>query len=114
MAEIITSAGPDPVLPSVESAAKSIDDVKIKGQGNDLVLDTSSFYKPTEVGAYPIMLATYSLVCSKYPDAEVAKAVRSFLTVAVNKGQEGLTDNGYIPVPQTFKGKLTAAIDAVS
>ena len=114
VARIITSAGPDAVELSVDSAAKSIGDVKVKGQGYDLVLDTSSFYKPTVAGAYPIMLATYSLVCSKYPDAEVGPAVKSFLTVALGKGQEGLTDNGYIPVPESFKGKLVAAIDAIS
>ena len=113
-AEIITSAGPDPVALTVESAAKSIDDVKVKGQGNDLVLDTSSFYKPTEVGTYPIMLATYSLVCSKYPQGDVAPAVKAFLTAALGKGQEGLTDNGYIPVPESFKGKLATAINAIS
>jgi phosphate transport system substrate-binding protein len=114
VADIITSAGPDPVRLTVESAAKSIGDVKVKGQGNDLVLDTSSFYKPTEAGTYPIMLATYSLVCSKYPEGDVAPAVKAFLTTALGKGQEGLTDNGYIPVPETFKGKLTAAIEAIS
>jgi phosphate transport system substrate-binding protein len=114
VADIVTSAGPEPVRLTVESAAKAIDDVKVKGQGNDLVLDTSSFYTPTEVGTYPIMLATYSLVCSKYPAGDVAPAVKAFLTVALGKGQEGLTDNGYIPVPETFKGKLTTAIDAIS
>lgn len=114
VAKIITSAGPDAVELSVASAAKSIGDVKIKGQGNNLVLDTSSFYTPSVAGSYPIMLATYSLVCSKYPDAEVGPAVKSFLTVALGKGQEGLTDNGYIPVPESFKGKLTTAIDAIS
>ncbi|MFM8598063.1 MAG: phosphate ABC transporter substrate-binding protein PstS [Mycobacterium sp.] len=114
IAEIITSAGPAPVQLTVESAGKSIDDVQVKGQGNDLVLDTSTFYKPTQPGAYPIMLATYSLVCSKYPEADVATAVKAFLTVALGKGQEGLTDNGYIPVPEAFKGKLASAIDAIS
>jgi phosphate transport system substrate-binding protein len=114
VADIVTSASPDPVRLTVESAAKAIGDVKVKGQGNDLVLDTSSFYKPTEAGTYPIMLATYSLVCSKYPASDVAPAVKAFLTVALGKGQEGLTDNGYIPVPATFKGKLAAAIDAIS
>jgi len=114
VARIITSAGPDPVELTVETAGRAIDDVSISGQGNDLVLDTSSFYKPIEADAYPIMLATYSLVCSKYPEADVAPAVRSFLTVALGRGQEGLTDNGYIPVPDAFKGKLTAAIDAIS
>jgi phosphate transport system substrate-binding protein len=114
IAQIITSAGPDPVTLSVDSVGKSIAGVKIKGEGNDLVLDTSSFYKPIEVGAYPIVLGTYSVVCSKYPDAEVAPAVKAFLSVALGKGQEGLTDNGYIPVPDSFKSKLTAAINAIS
>ncbi len=53
--------------------------VKVKGEGNDLVLDTSSFYMPTEPGSYPIMLATYEIVCSKYPEADVATAVKAFL-----------------------------------
>jgi len=114
IAQIVTSAGPDPVTLSVESVGKSIVGVKIKGEGNDLVLDTSTFYKPTEVGAYPIVLGTYSVVCSKYPDAEVAPAVKAFLSVALAQGQEGLTDNGYIPVPDSFKSKLTTAINAIS
>lgn len=114
IAQILTSAGPDPVTLSVDSVGKSIAGVTIKGQGNDLVLDTSSFYKPTEPGAYPIVLGTYSVVCSKYPDGDVAPAVKAFLTVALGKGQEGLTDNGYIPVPESFKGKLTTAINAIS
>ena len=114
VADIVTAAGPDPVKLSVESAGKSIDSVKIKGQGNDLVLDTSSFYKPTATGAYPIILPTYEVVCSKYPDAEVAPAVKAFLTVATTDGQKGLQEAGYIPVPDTFKAKLTEAINAIS
>ncbi|MGX9788143.1 phosphate ABC transporter substrate-binding protein PstS [Mycobacterium sp. MMS18-G62] len=114
VADIITSAGPDPVKLSAESAGKSIDAVKIKGQGNDLVLDTSSFYKPSVAGAYPIILGTYEVVCSKYPDAEVAPAVKAFLTVATTDGQKGLQDAGYIPIPDTFKAKLTEAINAIS
>ena len=114
IAQVVTSAGPEPVTLSVDSVGKSIAGVKIKGGGNDLVLDTSSFYKPIEKGAYPIVLATYEVVCSKYPNADVAPAVKEFLTVALGKGQEGLTDNGYIPVPEAFKEKLTTAIGAIS
>ena len=114
IADVVTSAGPDPVKLSAESVGKSIDTVKIKGQGNDLVLDTSSFYKPTEAGAYPIVLPTYEIVCSKYPDAEVAPAVKAFLTVATTDGQKGLEEAGYIPIPDTFKAKLTEAINAIS
>lgn len=114
VADIITSAGPDPVKLSVESAGTSIDSVAIKGEGNDLVLDTSSFYKPTAAGAYPIILPTYQIVCSKYPEGDVAQAVKAFLTVAVGDGQKGLEEAGYIPVPDTFKTKLADAINAIS
>ncbi len=114
VAKIVTSAGPEPVELTSASAAKSIDAVQIKGEGNDLVLDTKSFYTPTEAGSYPIMLATYEIVCSKYDDAEVATAVKAFLTAAITDGQKGLEDNGYIPVPDAFKGRLETAIAAIS
>ncbi|MFZ0835484.1 MAG: phosphate ABC transporter substrate-binding protein PstS [Mycobacterium sp.] len=113
-AQIITSAGPDPVPLTLDSAKKSIDAVKIKGQGNDLVLDTTSFYLPSEPGTYPIILATYQIVCSKYPSADVAPALRAFLTVSLGEGQKGLEDNGYIPVPDRFKEQLTNAVNAIS
>ena len=81
--------------------------------GNDLVLDTSSFYQPAEVGAYPIVLATYQLVCSKYPDSEVGKAVRAFLQSTIGLGQVDLEDNGYMPLPADFSPKVSSAIDAI-
>lgn len=114
IAEIITSAGPEPVVLSTESAGKAIDGVKFKGQGNDLVLDTTSFYMPTEPGSYPIVLAAYEIVCSQYPDPEVATAVKAFMHSALGNGQTGLEDNGYIPVPEAFKTRLTEAVDAIN
>lgn len=114
IARIITSAGPEPVELSTESAGKAIDGVKFKGEGNDLVLDTASFYMPTEPGSYPIMLAAYEIVCSQYPDAEVATAVKAFLHSALGNGQTGLEDNGYIPIPEAFKTRLTEAVDAIN
>ncbi|WP_255605076.1 phosphate ABC transporter substrate-binding protein PstS [Mycolicibacterium xanthum] len=114
IARIITSAGPEPVELTAETVGKSIDGVKVKGEGNDLVLDTSSFYLPTEGGSYPIVLATYEIVCSTYPEADVAPALSKFLTVAINEGQDGLEDNGYAPIPERFKERLTTAIDAIS
>jgi len=78
-AKIVTSAGPAPVDISTDSVGKTISGAKVKGTGNDLALDTTSFYKPTVAGAYPIVLATYELVCSKYPDAATGTAVKAFL-----------------------------------
>ncbi|WP_438353988.1 phosphate ABC transporter substrate-binding protein PstS [Microbacterium sp. CJ88] len=112
-AEIVTSAGPDPVKISTETVGKTIAGAKISGTGNDLVLDTSSFYKPTETGAYPIVLATYEIVCSKYKDADTGKAVRAFLQSTITGGQQGLADNGYIPIPAEFLPKLSDAVNAI-
>jgi phosphate transport system substrate-binding protein len=113
MARIVTSAGPEPVSISADSVGKTIAAAQIKGQGNDLVLDTVSFYKPTQAGAYPIVLATYEVVCSKYPDSQVGTAVKAFLQATIGPGQNGLADNGYVPIPASFKSRLSAAVNAI-
>jgi phosphate transport system substrate-binding protein len=114
IASVITSAGPDPVAISADTVGKTIEGAKVKGVGNDLVLDTTSFYKPTVTGAYPIVLATYEIVCSKYGDADTGAAVKSFLTTTIGPGQDGLADNGYAPLPDAFKQKLSTAVAAIS
>ena len=57
-----------PVRIGTDSVGKTIAGAKIVGKGNDLVLDLSSFYVPTQDGVYPIVMATYEIVCSKYPE----------------------------------------------
>ncbi|CAJ1503799.1 phosphate ABC transporter substrate-binding protein PstS [[Mycobacterium] kokjensenii] len=114
MARIVTSAGPEPVAISVESVDKTIEGAKFSGSGNDLVVDTASFYKPTTPGAYPIVLVTYEIVCSKYPNATTAQAVKAFMNVAITDGQHDLDQFGYIPLPPSFTEKLKTAIDAIT
>lgn len=114
MADIITSAGPDPVSITKDSVSKTIAGAKIVGQGNDLVLDLSSFYKPTQTGAYPIVEATYEVVCSKYPDSATGTAVKAFMQAAIGPGQDGLDQYGSIPLPSSFKSRLAAAVNAIS
>ncbi|WP_066288365.1 phosphate ABC transporter substrate-binding protein PstS [Arthrobacter sp. B6] len=114
IASIVTSSGPEPVKISNETVAKTIAGATIKGAGNDLVLDTSSFYRPTQAGAYPIVLATYHLVCSKYPDPDTATAVKAFMQSTIGVGQTGLSGHGYIPLPEEFKIKLAEAIASIS
>ncbi|MUM15827.1 phosphate ABC transporter substrate-binding protein PstS [Mycobacterium sp. CBMA271] len=112
-AQIDSGAGA--VALTAETAAASVETAKFAGEGNDLKLDLASIYGTKTAGAYPIVLATYEIVCSKgYKDAEVAAAVKSFLTVAVNQGQKGLADVGYAPLPTQFKSRLETAIKAIS
>ena len=114
MAKIITSAGPDPVAISADSVGKTIAGATVAGKGNDLVLNLTSFYKPKQQGAYPIVLATYEIVCSKYQDPQVGAAVKAFLQSTIGAGQNGLADNGYIPVPDAWKLWLKAAVNAIT
>ena len=93
---------------------KTISDVTIKGQGNDLVLDLSKVYATTTPGAYPILLASYEIVCSKYPDADVGKAVKAFMQSTITDGQQGLPPLGYIPLPSDFQAKVAAAVNSIS
>ncbi|MGO9154850.1 phosphate ABC transporter substrate-binding protein PstS [Mycobacterium sp.] len=114
MAKIITSAGPDPVAITADTVGKTIASAFIIKDGNDIALDTISFYRPNQPGSYPIVLATYEIVCSKYPDPQVGMAVKAFLQSTISAGQSGLADNGYIPIPDAFKSRLTTAVNAIA
>ncbi len=114
MAQIITPTAPSPVSISTDSVAKTISGARFVGSGHDLLLEPASLYKPAEVGAYPIVLATYEIVCSKYPDADTGAAVKAFLQAAVGPGQDGLDQYGSIPLPEAFKSKLLTAVNAIS
>ncbi|WP_179473647.1 phosphate ABC transporter substrate-binding protein PstS [Mycolicibacterium vinylchloridicum] len=111
MAQIDTGSGP--VALTDDSAKVAIDSAKFAGEGNDLVLDLNSLYATKAAGAYPLMLATYEIVCSKGYDADTAAAVKSFLTVAANDGQAGLPAAGYVPLPDAFKQRLLTAVKAI-
>ena len=103
-----------PVRIGTNSASKTITDTKIVGKGNDLVLDLSSFYNPTQPDVYPIVLASYEIVCSKYPSPDVAKAVKVFLQATLGPGQVDLDKNDYIPLPPDFQSKVSSAVDAIT
>lgn len=97
-----------------ESAKKAIDAAEFAAAGNDLTLNLDSLYGTKEPGAYPLVLATYEIVCSKGYDPETAAAVKSFLTVAANDGQQNLSPAGYVPLPDRFKERLLTSIEAIA
>ncbi|MET0234754.1 MAG: phosphate ABC transporter substrate-binding protein PstS [Kibdelosporangium sp.] len=112
MAKLDSGAGA--VELTAASAAAAIKDAKVKGTGNDLVLDLKALYASKGAGSYPLVLATYEIVCSKGYDADTAKAVKAFLTVSATDAQAGLGDAGYVPLPQEFQDKLLTAIKAIA
>jgi phosphate transport system substrate-binding protein len=116
-AQIKTSASRKslrPVRIGADTVGKTISTVKIVGKGNDLVLDLSSTYNPTQPDVYPIVMATYEIVCSKYPSPDVGQAVKAFLQATVGPGQVDLDRHGYIPLPPDFQSRVFGAIDAIT
>jgi phosphate transport system substrate-binding protein len=96
-----------------DAAGNAIDNATFAGTGNDLKLDLKSLYSIKKAGAYPLVLATYEIVCSKGYDPATSAAVKSFLTAAATNGQGGLSAAGYVPLPDKFKQRLVTAINAI-
>jgi phosphate transport system substrate-binding protein len=96
-----------------DAAGKAIENAAFAGTGNDLKLDMKSLYSTKTAGAYPLVLATYEIVCSKGYDPATSGAVKSVLTTAANNGQNGLSTAGYVPLPDKFKQRLITAINAI-
>lgn len=81
---------------------------------NDLAMNLDQIYAANTPGAYPLLLSTYELVCSKSYDADTAKAVKAFLTVAATTAQQPIASQGFVPLPQSLQDKVLTAINAIS
>jgi phosphate transport system substrate-binding protein len=94
-----------------DSAGKTIEGAKVAGTGNDLKLDID--YNTTTAGAYPIVLSTYEIVCSK--GSAKAAAIKGFLTYTSSTGgQSALAELGYAPLPESVRTKVAASVAAIS
>jgi phosphate ABC transporter phosphate-binding protein len=96
-----------------DTATNAIQAASFVADGNDLVLDLIPMYTSQQQTTYPLVLATYEIVCSKGYDPDTSTAIKSFLTVAANNGQSGLTSAGYVPLPDKVKERLVTAINAI-
>jgi phosphate transport system substrate-binding protein len=111
VAQVETGSGP--VELSTDSAGKALAAAKPAGTGSDLALKLD--YATKEAGAYPIILVTYEIACSKGLPAEKTALVKSFLTYfASTEGQGALTALNYAPLPEEMRTKVDAAIQAIS
>ncbi|PVU83314.1 phosphate ABC transporter substrate-binding protein PstS [Cellulomonas sp. WB94] len=98
---------------NAESVGKAVASAKAAGEGNDLQLKLD--YATTEAGAYPIILVTYEIVCSKGLDANLTTGVKAFLThFASADVQKSLVDIGYAPLPAEVQANVEKAIAAIA
>jgi phosphate transport system substrate-binding protein len=104
--------GGGPVELTADSAGAAVSAAKVAGNGGqDLTLKLD--YATKTAGAYPIILVTYEIVCSKYSDAKVGSLVKSFLTYTAGDGQAALKDLGYAPLPASIQTKVQAAVASI-
>ena len=106
-------ASVDGVALTAESAGKAVEAAKVIGTGKDLSLKID--YKTKAAGAYPIVLVTYEIVCSKYSDATKAKDVKAFLSYMASADfQKQLTGVGAAPLPAAIQTKVVDSINSIS
>ncbi|WP_346053564.1 phosphate ABC transporter substrate-binding protein PstS [Amycolatopsis dongchuanensis] len=112
-AKIDSGSGAVELTPS--NVGKALDAAVFKAPGtNDLAMDLDKIYAANTPGAYPLLLATYEIVCSKGYDAETTKALKAFLTVAATTAQQPIADKGFVPLPQSLQDKVLTAVNAIS
>jgi phosphate transport system substrate-binding protein len=110
MAKIKNGAGEFTELTG-DSAGKAIAGAKVVGTGNDLKMDID--YTTTAPGAYPIVLVTYEIACSK--GSSKAADIKAFLTyTSGSDGQAALSDLGYAPLPASIQSKVATSVASIS
>jgi phosphate transport system substrate-binding protein len=111
IAQIDNGAGP--VVLTGDSVGKAVSSAKQAGAGNNIILKLD--YATKTPGAYPVLLVTYELVCSKGKDPAKAKMLQSFLKFfASTAEQTKLQDIGYAPLPAGIQAQVNTAIGALS
>jgi phosphate transport system substrate-binding protein len=96
-----------------EAVGKAVGVATQSGDGNNIKLKLD--YATKEAGAYPILLVTYEIVCSKAKDPAKAKLVKAFLKSFAAPGEQTkLQDIGYAPLPASVQTKVAAAIAALN
>ena len=97
---------------TAETVAKAVSEATVKGSGNDLALSVK--YTGTSAGAYPALLVTYEIVCSKGLAPEKTAIVKDFLGYfASPPAQSSLEELGYAPLPDELLTKVKTAVSAI-
>ena len=109
-AMIDNGGGAVALTPTTASAA--VNSATVVGTGNDLSLKLD--YTTKAPGAYPIILVTYEIVCTKYTDSAKGSLVKSFMTYTSGPGQDSLKQLGYAPLPAPILSKVWTSVAAIS
>ena len=107
-------SGSGGVALNATSAGLAVAAAKVSPSGpGDLSLKLD--YTTKAAGAYPIILVTYEIVCTKYSDPAKGAAVKAFLTYTSSAaGQAVLKGVGSAPLPAPVLTQVQAAVAKIS
>ncbi len=111
MASVSNAAGAFVPL-TTQNVVNFLAKAQVVGSGNDLKLQFD--YTNTDSDAYPNLLVTYEIVCSKGNASAKLPLLKSFLGYAASAaGQSTLTSQGYVPLPSDLQTKVAAAVNSL-
>lgn len=100
---------------SAEAAAAVVDaSPRVEGRNeHDLAIELAR--DTTESGAYPIVLVSYTLVCTAYEDAAIGDLVKAFVGyLASEEGQQASSDAaGSAPISPETRTAVDAALESI-
>jgi phosphate transport system substrate-binding protein len=109
----LLDTGSGGVAPAADSIGKAVSAATPTVTGQDIKVAIN--YGLKEAGAYPAILATYEITCTKGLPADQAKFVKSFLTYTASAdGQGKLAAIGHSPLPADLLAKVQTAVDGLS
>jgi len=95
-----------------DNAVNFLSKAKVSGTGGDLKLQFD--YATTDATAYPNLLVTYEIVCSKGNAADKLPLLKNFLGYAASSaGQQELPGQGSIPLPDNLQQQVRQAVGSL-
>jgi phosphate transport system substrate-binding protein len=96
-----------------DTASAAVSAAKVVGTGDDLTLQLD--YATKAPGAYPIILVTYTIACTKYKDSSTGGLVKSYLQYTSSQDAQNLLPaQGYAPLPSEILSKVQASVGKIS
>jgi len=104
------------VVPSPEAAAKVVELSKESDDPGANVFTYDIDRTTTEAGAYPVILVSYAMACTKYDDPKQAAVVKGYLNYVISAdGQSAAAQNaGSAPISDAVRSKIQPAVDAIA
>ena len=97
---------------TAESAGAAVAAATVVGTGKDLALKLD--YATKTLGAYPVILVTYEIVCSAGNTGDIGPLLKSFLGYTSTDGQASLDELGAAPLPAEIQTQVIASVQTIS